>query len=82
MKKLKLKSSELGRVEELTREELKKVLGGESDEGSGSGSGNTYFCQCANGGSIYVQAPGEPQALELSNKICTPYTIGCYPSFI
>ena len=39
MKKLKLNVAELGATEILTREELKKVLGG-AGSGSGSGSGN------------------------------------------
>ena len=43
MKKLKLNVAELGATEILTREELKKVLGG---TGSGSGSGIGYVSGC------------------------------------
>ena len=51
MKKLKLNVAELGATEILTREELKKVLGG-TGSGSGSGSGEDkcagYSTTCGN----------------------------------
>jgi hypothetical protein len=45
MKKLKLKALELGATEILTREQLKKVFGGDDTGGSGSGSGSGSGCK-------------------------------------
>ena len=45
MKKLKLRAIELGAIEILTREQLKKILGGDGGSGSGGGS------ESGNGGS-------------------------------
>lgn len=49
MKKLKLKALDLSAKEILTREQLKKILGG-SDGGSGSGDGKCETkCKCPKG---------------------------------
>jgi|GEM_PF-2368966 len=46
MKKLNLNVADFGATEILSREELKKVLGGTESEGSSSGSCNDYYCWC------------------------------------
>ena len=53
MKKLKLKALELGAKEVLTRDQLRKVLGGADGSGSGSGSGNN-LCSGAQCGGHWV----------------------------
>lgn len=47
MKKLKLSVANLGSTEILTREELKKVLGGDTGSGSGSQSTLLFSCHCS-----------------------------------
>ena len=57
MKKLRLSALELGAKEVLTRDQLKKVLGGAGSPCSATvtcNSGVTISCSCSNGGGCYA----------------------------
>lgn len=56
MRKLKLSELNLGSAEVLTREQLKKVLGGVA-----SGGGQTWNCDCVGGGSQSCQVTGDSE---------------------
>ena len=66
MQKLKLKVLEIGVKEVLTREELKKVMGGFA---SGSGDARCGYCQgssgtgCVDNGWGECECPGSPSTL-------------------
>ena len=76
MKKLKLEELNLGYAEVLSREELKKVLGGMGSGGSGGGSG--AGCCCAhgsyNGFDVYYcgmhKDSAQQKAQEIDGKWC------------
>lgn len=71
MKKLKLQTLGLSVNELLSREQLKKVMGG---SGGGSGASNVYCCTCSNSNNqpsgsawTYTSSSGVPQSAGFSD---------------